>query len=64
MFCSALIKAHVQVCFGGVFSENDHLSCFASLVAEGSADVTEPTILPPIRAGTCLREESVLFKLA
>lgn len=64
MFCSALIKAHGQVCFGGIFSENDHLPCFASLVAEGSTDVTEPTILPPIHAGTCLREESVLFKLA
>lgn len=60
-FCSPLTKAQVQCAFWRVFSANYH-HCFASLVVEGSADVTGLTVLPPVYADACLRGESVLCK--
>lgn len=68
VFCSALSKAHIQVVLGE-FSLK--MTIFLALPAwllrlllNVTADATKPTILPPVHAGTCLREESVLFKLA
>lgn len=56
-----MIEAQLQCVFWRVFSANDHL-CFASLVAEGSTDVTGLTVLPPVHADACLSGESVLSK--